>query len=417
MNKVLIITHTDLDGVSCGILFRHFISKSKSNNYDVNVIHCGYNTITSQVKNAAEQMRIDPEFTHLFITDISFPQYTGLEEELQEIHEKYSDKTIKLLDHHSTANWLNKYEWAEVKQNDEEGTLHCGTYWTYKYLMERSIWSPYRTWCDKYERQLNKLSKEWNKALKPLSIPYLRQTCSDNIAEYVMMVDLWDVWGWKNYYSYYNPDFDLSNDLNALLHIKGIEEFCLDTMKKLAAPVIPSVYFSNGANYLQRFFTETDAHIIQLNRNKIKRTIQNLSENITTVKYTYAIRNKERLDNVLSWFKDKYGNSKEYQDAKEKFKIGYSITYTAGVIYLHDDISDVCHGVLSEHPELDFIIGIIMPTSMSFRSVKDLEVPLALISRDIGDGDGGGHEKSAGSAVRTGARLQVLKELLNNIKL
>ncbi len=417
MNKVLVITHTDLDGVSCGVLFKHFISQSQEDDWDVDTIYCGYNTIAKNVKNAVEQMKIDSELKYLFITDISFSQNSGVHELLQEIHESFPDKTIKLIDHHSTALWLNDYEWAEVKQCDPDGTLHCATYWVHKYLMENSPWSPLKQSVESYEIHLNKLKDEWEKVLDTLSIPYLRYTNSNPLEEYVMMVDLWDTWRWKSYFNYYNPDFDLSNDLNSLLHVKGSQEFCIDVLKKLASPSTPRVYVSNKVSYIQRFFSETDEYLIHLNNEKIKRITNNANNAMIVGTYTYVIKNKERLDNVLQWFKDKYGgNSEGYVAAKNKFKVGYTSSYTVGVIYLHDEISAVCSGILAEHPELDFIISVQMPTSMSYRSVKDLDLPLALISRDIGGGDSGGHEHAAGSPIPLGARTLVTKELIGNIR-
>ena len=111
MSKVL-ITHSDLDGVTCAILFKVIYPDGKYylENYD---------TVDDRIKKVLEEK---PK--QIFITDISPSQ-----EVAQLLDEEYpTEQKVFLFDHHKTALDLNKYPWATID------TSKCGAVLFYIFL-------------------------------------------------------------------------------------------------------------------------------------------------------------------------------------------------------------------------------------------------------------------------------------------
>lgn len=98
--KVKLFTHNDLDGVGCGVLAEMAFK------WDADITYCGYNNINEEVKKYLDEGPINGE---IHITDIS------VNEEVAELLDK-AKVPVKLFDHHKTALYLNKYEWAKVEE-------------------------------------------------------------------------------------------------------------------------------------------------------------------------------------------------------------------------------------------------------------------------------------------------------------
>jgi oligoribonuclease NrnB/cAMP/cGMP phosphodiesterase (DHH superfamily) len=126
--KIKLFTHTDLDGVGCAIVARHAFG----NNVDVE--YCDYNEINDKVSEFIKSESQD--YNMIFITDISVDENVA-----KEIENNISDK-LKLIDHHPTAKWLNKYKWVTVEEfeasinHNEEYAKASGTSLFYSYLWE-----------------------------------------------------------------------------------------------------------------------------------------------------------------------------------------------------------------------------------------------------------------------------------------
>lgn len=115
---IKLFTHNDLDGLGAAVL-----AKIAFNN-QVDIEHHDYISIDEAVKLFLDT-EID-KYEHMYIVDISINK-----ENAKIIDFLYQDK-VTLLDHHSTAMWLNKYSWANVKETvityTKEGSkLTCGT--------------------------------------------------------------------------------------------------------------------------------------------------------------------------------------------------------------------------------------------------------------------------------------------------
>jgi uncharacterized protein len=120
--KVKLITHNDLDGRGCELVGRLAFS-----NLDA--------TIVRNPKHASEVVSKYVEsgdFTNYditFITDISVDEATA---ELIDNLE-WAQGRFVLLDHHGTAEFLNKYEWATVRVHGIDGK-NSGTNMFFEYL-------------------------------------------------------------------------------------------------------------------------------------------------------------------------------------------------------------------------------------------------------------------------------------------
>ena len=100
---IKLITHSDLDGIGCEILFR-YVEGMFDNNIDVVIAE--YNDVNEVVENALNGLE-NGKYTELFITDLSINN---------ELAKRIRDNNmnVKLLDHHPSAEFLNKYKFANV---------------------------------------------------------------------------------------------------------------------------------------------------------------------------------------------------------------------------------------------------------------------------------------------------------------
>ena len=120
MEKVKLFTHTDLDGVVCGIL-----AKLAFKNVDIS--YCNYDDINEEVefllKNSVE------EYSKIYITDIS------VNEEIANLIDSSCPEKVLLLDHHPTALNLNKFKWSSVKVSNKDKSKTCGASIYFKHLL------------------------------------------------------------------------------------------------------------------------------------------------------------------------------------------------------------------------------------------------------------------------------------------
>lgn len=112
-------TDSDLDGISCGLLSSLVME-------DCEVTTAGPNSIEDKLTRLLDQEAKGRKlFDKIIITDMSVGE--ALAERIEK-HEKYR---VRLYDHHKSAEWLNKYEWATVQVEDELGKALSATeiYW------------------------------------------------------------------------------------------------------------------------------------------------------------------------------------------------------------------------------------------------------------------------------------------------
>lgn len=174
--KIKLFTHTDLDGVSCGVVLKYLYL-----GHDVRILFCNYDDINDEVERfiTSKSYKL---YDSVFITDISVNHQVA---KLIDDACKTSSTMFTLLDHHSTAEWLNKYSWSKVKTSYTDGTGTCGTSLLYDYL----------------------------DAMSAIDDVYLGQ--------FVSHVRLWDTWEWTKDKS----KFRMSEYLSLLLKTMCKAEF------------------------------------------------------------------------------------------------------------------------------------------------------------------------------------------------
>lgn len=184
--KIKLFTHVDLDGIGCALL-----AKVAFENVDIEYVN--YNDVNEKIKNFIEDEKYI-KYDNIYITDISVNEETAKDIDHINCNYKFSccPNLIIILDHHKTAKWLTKYDWATIiDTNDsmsQEGYKECGTSLFYNELA----------------------SKEFLKRTKYLN-------------ELVNLIRMYDTWEWKRREN--EDEGRMAKDLNDILYITGRDEF------------------------------------------------------------------------------------------------------------------------------------------------------------------------------------------------
>ncbi|WP_144029011.1 DHH family phosphoesterase [Paenibacillus rigui] len=175
----LLYTHNDLDGVGCGIVARCAFG------HKVEIRYNSVGGLNVQVERFLEKGK---KKNYLFITDLSVHEANerGIQAFVQ------SGGKIKLIDHHKTSLHYNKYPWAIVQVEYENGKLASATSLFYEYLMQNGL-------------------------LKP----------SNGLAEFVELVRQYDTWEWEK------NGQQKAKRLNDLFYLVSHEEFEEKMVKRL----------------------------------------------------------------------------------------------------------------------------------------------------------------------------------------
>ena len=176
MATIRLFSHTDLDGYGCNIVMKALVSQARVITTNIN-----YEENNEIIKNYILSGEYK-DYRCTFITDIS------VNEEVAELIDKTKDLKLVLLDHHPTAEWLNKYDWANVCVNNcFEKT--SGTELLFNFLVSS-----------------DGCVEDWN---------YFRE-----IHDFVKQVKRYDTWLWKEKYN-----DDTPKKLNDLFYILGYDKF------------------------------------------------------------------------------------------------------------------------------------------------------------------------------------------------
>lgn len=256
MRNIKLFSHTDLDGIGCNILIRSLYADSCMGIYDIENLN--YDKINIRVK----EFIINKEyigFDTIFITDISVDEEVAVL--LDNLHkDKTIDVKIILLDHHKTALWLNKYEWATVIETIELGNGEfektSGTEILYNYLGDyysnsEDIWG--------YEFYLKDL---------------------------VTQVKRYDTWLWKDKYNDIIP-----KQLNNLFYILGKDRF----INLLSDNFNVDDFINSNKLLLELEQEKIDKYINEKIREVVIRKVNGYNIGIV-----FADRNQSELGNRLS---------------------------------------------------------------------------------------------------------------------
>ena len=194
----------------------------------------------------------------------------------------------------------------------------------------------------------------------------------DELKIFIKCVNDWDVWTWKKENNEYAPM------LNNLLSVIGRKEF---------RQYILNTYYDEFSYLVIKepkdLFTEWAKNIVQAKEYMLKKTANSCYKKMQTTTLN--------ID-------------------------GYS--YISGIIFVNEDISSVCDIVLNRAEkdglDIDILIAVGLPRNISFRTNKDLEIPLGEIASRL-TGQGGGHPKSAGAVIYESTFKSTLEYFFTNL--
>ena len=188
---VKLFSHTDLDGIGCGILAKLAFGN------DVDISYCDYDNIDSSVM---EFINSGTEFDMCIITDIRVNEDTA-----KIIDDRFDN--FYLLDHHPTALGLNKYDWCDVVIEDSKGIKTSGTMLFYHWLGMNDCLSE---------------ELENNKALE----------------RFAELVRDYDTWRWSEL----GEEGVICKQVNDLMYLYGRDKFITWCISEIHDEVFPRLY-------------------------------------------------------------------------------------------------------------------------------------------------------------------------------
>ncbi|PGO29191.1 hypothetical protein CN984_12150 [Bacillus cereus] len=214
-SKVKLFTHNDLDGIGCQI-----VGRLAFDDIDTTIVR----NPQDASKKVAEFVN-SGEFTNydkIFITDISVDEATAeLIDNLEwEVHR------FSLLDHHGTAEFLNKYNWAEVIVKGALGK-NSGTNMFFEFLSMHGFFN--------------------------------REIYRDALIIFVEKVRRYDSWEWKEIYN----DLEASS-LNQLFWLLGQSKFAETFIKRFKYSNI----FTVREGSWRHMFSDGDKVVIDIDNDK-----------------------------------------------------------------------------------------------------------------------------------------------------
>ena len=223
--RIKVFTHTDLDGIGPVVLLQTLLDA------EIDYECHGYGTIDSAV-NAYYNNRLFLDYDMTLITDISVRKDFAIEAIRSMDNQGHK---IALLDHHPTAEPLNKYLWAKVVTEKP----NCGTTLTLDYI-KRNF-------------------KEEIDGFDPVIIK--------DIENFVNLISQWDTWLWvKN-------DDDKPKLLNDLFYIYGKDVFLEKMVNKILCE--------------SSLFSDEDLLVLDIRQKQINRYIETKAKQLMIVEHAY----------------------------------------------------------------------------------------------------------------------------------
>lgn len=260
--KVKLFTHTDLDGIGCAVVGRYVFN-------DIDVTYCDYNNVNQIIGDyLSSKDFLDYDIT--YITDISVDEVKA---DVINYHYENGNKFI-LLDHHATADWLNKYEWATVDPLHEDDTKSAGTSMFFVYL----------------------------------NLPH-------EIYDFVEEVRRYDTWEWSTKYNDWH-----AKTLNDLFHLIGRDRFVERFVKN------PSIEL-----------TESEQLIVDIEQSKIKAYIGKKENSLKEIEWNGYKVGVVFAEQYLSQLGNELAKKFDYLDFVAMINLGgKSISYRG--IHDHVDL-------------------------------------------------------------------------------
>ena len=299
-DKVLLITHNDLDGAGPAILFSVVLGKE-----NVEIRHCGNGPMSYLIKNAV--LNEADNYNKIIATDISVNEIDA-----EIINTSRNIDKFILIDHHSTAMFLNKYDWAVVESS----------------LIEDSFRADYYKNIDE-----NKPRSSSATSLVYDYLDYIGLTNNINteLREFVHNIATYDTWDWINTFNNKKECYDL----NLLFFIYGSTLFD----EKFTE------HFSKSASKTSFFLDNQQDDFDKINKTLLEVEVAKRSNFLKYVSKNFKVGSIEIGDKKYSmcmWVGNTYMND-VFLLMKEKYpqKDLYIINYGTGIGLRTDTNIDV----------------------------------------------------------------------------
>ena len=211
--EIKLFTDSDLDGISCGIIAELLFGD------DVDITYTNPKMIEKEIDTFIAN-KDSSQINTIYVTDLSVPN--SVANKLQKLYEE--GYTVKLMDHHRTSFYMNKYKWAKVAEFFINRKT-CGAELFLEYLKDAITF-------------IN----------KDLNINFSR------VESYVEYVRLWDTWEWTEDTT---GNGLIAKKLNTLLSLYSDTKFIKETKNKII----------NDRDIINDF----ENKLIEVNENKKKR--------------------------------------------------------------------------------------------------------------------------------------------------
>jgi uncharacterized protein len=254
-SRVMLFTHNDLDGIGCEI-----VGKLAFDNIEVkNTRNPQHASLEVEAFIKAERYK---SFDAIYITDISVNEETA-----DMIDDLDANEMLKfyLLDHHKTAENLNKRVWAEVEVNGTIG-LNSGTNMFYEYLRYAGF--------------------------------FCTENYRDSLTVFVEKVRRYDCWEWKTRY-----EDEEAGALNQLFWLLSGKVFASKMIRKFKT----NEFFSVSEGSWLEMFDSVDRAILDIDNHKKDLYIKMKERQMKTTKFlgndvgvVFAEQYISELGNVLS---------------------------------------------------------------------------------------------------------------------
>lgn len=194
--KIYLFTHTDLDGIGCAVLAKYAFHDDV-----LQIEYCDNGEVDEKI------LRFLSDTTAkgiCCITDIS------MSEKVAELIEADNGKRVEfhLLDHHPTAEFLNRYKWADVVEAHQNGMRICGTELFYEWLIKNG---------------------------------YLED--KPEIRKFVNLVRDYDTWRWAEL----GEEGKICKQVNDLFYLYGKDEFITQCLSQIKQKIFPYLTLENRA--------------------------------------------------------------------------------------------------------------------------------------------------------------------------
>lgn len=236
--KILHLTHTDMDGEGPAILLRLIFGTE-----NIDVKHCSNNSMSFDIGTTVQNDAVMNQYDLVIATDISCNEMTeGF------INRSRNVNKFILLDHHASAQFLNRNKWACVEPYVLADSYRANDYANYApykgHSSGTSLMYDYLEYCDMFST--------------------LTDDALNTVKEFVRMVVAYDTWEWDEIF-HREPRYE---QLDKLFELYGSEIFTKRILQKISNHNLS--------------FDKTDNLMLEIDKSKSEAYVANLESKFST---------------------------------------------------------------------------------------------------------------------------------------